>query len=145
MENVVGLVPAQKFGTVAGRIEVISKEPLRNVYSPSHQIDTKRSTETKTVVSFETNNNDNDFQLFYGLSEGDFGLSLLTYREAGKDGFFLLMLSPKDDVADREVVSKDIVFVLDTSGSMAEEGKMEKARSACFSAFARCGTATDLT
>src|SRR5438874_1675316 len=40
------------------------------------------------------------------------------------------MLSPKDDVSDRELVSKDIVFVLDTSGSMAEEGKMEKARKA---------------
>jgi Ca-activated chloride channel family protein len=40
------------------------------------------------------------------------------------------MLSPKDDIAERELVNKDIVFVLDTSGSMAEEGKMEKARSA---------------
>ena len=57
-------------------------------------------------------------------------MSLLTYREPGKDGYFLLMLSPKDDVSERELVNKDIVFVLDTSGSMADEGKMEKARSA---------------
>ncbi len=57
-------------------------------------------------------------------------MSLLTYREAGKDGYFLLMLSPKDNIAEREMVNKDIVFVLDTSGSMADEGKMEKARSA---------------
>ncbi len=28
------------------------------------------------------------------------------------------------------MVNKDIVFVLDTSGSMADEGKMEKARKA---------------
>lgn len=121
---------AQKFGTVSGRIEIIGKEALRNIYSPSHQIDVKQSSETKAVVSFEINNNDNDFQLFYGLSENDFGLSLLTYREAGKDGYFLLMLSPKDQLAERELVNKDIVFVLDTSGSMADEGKMEKARAA---------------
>ena len=120
----------QKFGTVSGRVEIVGKEALRNIYSPSHQIDAKQFGETKAVVSFETNNNDNDFQLFYGLSQNDFGLSLLTYREAGKDGYFLLMLSPKDDVAEKELVEKDIVFVLDTSGSMADEGKMEKARAA---------------
>jgi len=120
----------QKFGTVSGRIEIIGKEALRNIYSPSHQVDVKRSGETKASISFETNNNDNDFQLFYGLSQNDFGLSLLTYREAGKDGYFLLLLSPRENVSDTELVNKDIVFVLDTSGSMADEGKMEKARSA---------------
>jgi Ca-activated chloride channel family protein len=120
----------QKFGTVSGRIEIVGKEALRNIYSPSHQIDIKRTGESKAVISFETNNNDNDFQLFYGLSQSDFGLSLLTYRETGKDGYFLLMLSPKDDVGERELVNKDIVFVLDTSGSMADEGKIDKAKSA---------------
>lgn len=119
----------QQFGTVSGKIEIVGKEDLRNVYSPSHQIDVNRKGTTATV-SFETSKNDNDFQLFYGLSSGDFGMSLLTYREPGKDGYFLLMLSPKDNFSERELVNKDIVFVLDTSGSMAEEGKMEKASSA---------------
>jgi Ca-activated chloride channel family protein len=122
--------PTQKFGTVSGKIEIIGKEALRNVYSPSHQVEVSRRGETSATISFETNSNDNDFQLFYGLSNNDFGMSLLTYREPGKDGFFLLMLSPKDNLTERELVNKDIVFVLDTSGSMAEEGKMEKARSA---------------
>jgi Ca-activated chloride channel family protein len=129
-ENTPRNFPAQQIGTVSGKIEIVGKEALRNIYSPSHQIDVKRKSETGASVSFETKGNDNDFQLFYGLSSNDFGLSLLTYREPGKDGYFLLMLSPKDDVAERDLVNKDIVFVLDTSGSMAEEGKMEKARSA---------------
>jgi len=120
----------QKFGTVSGRIEIVGKQALRNIYSPSHQIEVKQTSETRATVSFETNNNDNDFQLFYALSESDLGISLLTYREPGKDGYFLLMLSPKDEMADREVVNKDIVFVLDTSGSMADEGKIDKARAA---------------
>lgn len=122
--------PVQKFGTVSGRIEITGKEALRNIYSPSHQLEVKRTGDTRAVVTFETTNNDNDFQLFYGLSGNDFGMSLLTYREAGKDGYFLLMLSPKDDLAETELVNKDIVFVLDTSGSMADEGKMDKARAA---------------
>ena len=130
VENIRGTMPPQRFGTVSGKIEITGKEALRNVYSPSHKIDVTNKGERAVSVSFETSDNDSDFQLYYGLSNDDFGMTLLTHREPGKDGYFLLMLSPKDDVADRELVSKDIVFVLDTSGSMAEEGKMEKARSA---------------
>ncbi len=123
-------LPQQRFGTVSGRIEISGKEALRNIYSPSHQIDTKRKGETAASVSFETKSNDADFQLFFGVSNNDFGMSLVTYREPGKDGYFLLMLSPKDNISERELVNKDIVFVLDTSGSMADEGKMDKARKA---------------
>lgn len=123
-------IQRQQFGTISGTVEIVGREALRNIYSPTHQIDTKMKGETTARVSFETKNNDTDFQLFYGLSNNDFGMSLVTYREPGKDGYFLLMLSPKADVSERELVNKDIVFVLDTSGSMAEEGKMEKARKA---------------
>jgi Ca-activated chloride channel family protein len=129
-ENVRRNMPAQKFGTISGRIEIVGREALRNIYSPSHQVEVKRKGETAATVSFETTSNDNDFQLFYGLSNNDFGMSLLTYREPGKDGYFLLQISPKDNVTESELVNKDIVFVLDTSGSMADEGKMEKARNA---------------
>jgi Ca-activated chloride channel family protein len=123
-------MPAQRFGTVSGKVEIVGREALRNVYSPSHDIEVKKKNERTASISFETNENDSDFQLFYGLSNADFGMSLLTYREPGKDGYFLLMVSPRDDVAERELVNKDIVFVLDTSGSMADAGKMDKARSA---------------
>lgn len=129
-ENARRNLPTQKFGTISGRIEIIGREALRNIYSPSHQVDVKRKGEQSATVSFETTNNDNDFQLFYGLSSSDFGMSLLTYREPGKDGYFLLQISPKDNITESSLVNKDIVFVLDTSGSMADEGKMEKARNA---------------
>ncbi|HSU25459.1 MAG TPA: VWA domain-containing protein, partial [Pyrinomonadaceae bacterium] len=130
IENVRRNMPEQTFGTVSGNVEIVAKDAIRNVYSPSHKIDVKNFGENRASISFETNKNDNDFQLFYGLSDDDFGLSLLTYREPGKDGYFLLTLSPKDDISESELVNKDIVFVLDTSGSMAEEGKIDKARSA---------------
>jgi Ca-activated chloride channel family protein len=121
-----------QIGSVAGRVEVESKEPLRNVYSPTHVIDVKRSSDRRSLVSFESQSGkeQQDFQLFYTISKEDFGLTLLTHREAGKHGYFLLMISPKDDWSDQEYSAKDVVFVVDTSGSMAEEGKMEKARSA---------------
>jgi Ca-activated chloride channel family protein len=124
--------PGARVGVFSGRVEIESKQALRSVYSPSHSIDIKRQGETKAVLTFESSdkNDQNDFQLFYGISDKDFGLSLLTYREAAKDGYFILTLSPKDNISEKELVNKDIVFVLDTSGSMADAGKMEKARGA---------------
>ncbi|HEX6731128.1 MAG TPA: VIT and VWA domain-containing protein [Pyrinomonadaceae bacterium] len=119
-------------GSVAGRIELESKEPMRNVYSPTHAIDIKRDNDRRSVVSFESERGKEpqDFQLFYTISKDDFGLTLLTHREAGRDGYFLLMISPKNDWSDQEYSAKDVVFVVDTSGSMSEDNKMEKAKSA---------------
>ncbi|HYY94886.1 MAG TPA: VIT and VWA domain-containing protein [Pyrinomonadaceae bacterium] len=119
-------------GAVSGRVEIAGREAVRNGYSPSHEIDVARKGEHEARVSFESKPGaePQDFQLFYTLSDADFGMTLLTHREPGKQGYFLLTVSPKDELAEAEYAAKDIVFVLDTSGSMAEEGKIEKARAA---------------
>src|ERR1041384_638612 len=119
-----------EIGTVAGRIEIDGKEPVRNIYSPTHAIAVKRNGDRLSVITFESGGEPQDFQMFYSLSREDFGMTLLTHREPGKDGYYLLMISPKDDWSEQEYTAKDVVFVLDTSGSMAEEGKIEKARAA---------------
>lgn len=120
-----------KIGTVSGRVELNSSAPLRNIYSPTHSVDVKRDNDRRSLISFEAAGDAHqDFQLFYTVSQEDFGVTLLTHREASRDGYFLLMISPKDDWSETEYSAKDIVFVLDTSGSMAEAGKMEKARAA---------------
>jgi Ca-activated chloride channel homolog len=119
-------------GTVSGRVEIEGREAVRNVYSPSHEIDVSRKGDRQARISFESkaDREPQDFQLFYTLSDADFGMTLLTHREPGKNGFFLLTISPKDEIAEQEYSAKDIVFVLDTSGSMSDAGKMEKARAA---------------
>ena len=121
-----------RIGSVSGHVELQSQSPLRNIYSPSHAVDIKHNGERRSLVSFETTGDKEpqDFQLFYTTSRDDFGLTLITHRETGKDGYFLLMISPKDDWSEQEYAAKDIVFVLDTSGSMSDSGKMEKARAA---------------
>ena len=119
-------------GRISGEVEIVSRVPIKGVYSPTHEIDTKRDGEGKARLSFEVRGtaNPRDFQLFHTLSDQEFGASLLTWREPGKDGYFLLLLSPRAVLEAREVSAKEVVFVLDTSGSMAEEGKMDKARAA---------------
>jgi Ca-activated chloride channel family protein len=123
---------SQVVGEVSGRVEIEAREPVRNVYSPSHEVEVSRRGERAARVSFESKAGQapQDFQLFYTLSDSDFGMTLLTYREPGKQGYFLLTISPKDNISEQEYAAKDVIFVLDTSGSMAEAGKMEKARAA---------------
>jgi Ca-activated chloride channel family protein len=119
------------FGQISAVVEISSKAAIKGVYSPSHEIDVRRDGERKARLSFESRGGaQNDFQLFYTLSDQDFGMSLLTYREPGKDGFFMLLVSPKSELDDREVSAKEVIFVLDTSGSMGEDGKMDKAKAA---------------
>ncbi|MBK9153832.1 MAG: VWA domain-containing protein [Chloracidobacterium sp.] len=122
--------PPQSFGTISGKITIEAKQPVRNIYSPTHKIEAKQGSGEASVVTFESSDNDNDLSLFYGLGGEELGISLLTHREPGKDGYFMLMLSPRAEDADARRISKDIVFVLDTSGSMSDEGKMDKARAA---------------
>ena len=123
---------SQVVGEVSGRVEIEGREPVRNIYSPSHEVEVSRRGERAARVSFESKAGQapQDFQLFYTLSDADFGMTLLTYREPGKQGYFLLTISPKDNISEQEYAAKDVIFVLDTSGSMAESGKMEKARAA---------------
>ena len=64
---------------------------------------------------------DKDFVLYYTPAGDDVGLNLLTYRPSGEDGYFLLLAAPKVEVDASKVVPKDVILVLDTSGSM--EGK----------------------
>jgi hypothetical protein len=119
-------------GRVSAEVEITSRIPIKGIYSPSHEIEVKRDGERKARLSFEVRASASqpDFQLFYTLSEKDFGMSLMTYREPGKDGYFMLLVSPKAELDSTEILAKDIIFVLDTSGSMAEDGKMEKAKAA---------------
>ncbi|HET8674940.1 MAG TPA: VIT domain-containing protein, partial [Blastocatellia bacterium] len=121
----------QPIGQIAASIEIVSPVDLKSIFSPSHKVSVNRHGERRATLSFEGTGEEaqKDFQLYYSLSEKEFGLSLLTHREPGKDGYFLLLISPKVNVGEQERAAKDVVFVFDTSGSMSGE-KIEKAKAA---------------
>lgn len=112
-------------------LDIASRTPIRAIYSPSHAIAVGRSGENQATASFEASGValDSDFDLFYGVADGDVGLSLLTHRPSGEDGFFLAMVAPRTELTDAEIAGKDVLFVIDTSGSMAGD-KIERARAA---------------
>ncbi len=109
---------------------VKSNIPIKSVYSPSHEIEVRRISDYKVEVSYEAEHvrPDTDFKLIYTISDDDIGVNLITHKE-GDTGYFLLMLAPKFQLDEGDVIEKDVVFVLDKSGSMAGE-KIEQAKDA---------------
>ena len=112
-------------------VNIDSKVPIKTIYSPTHEIGISRKGENHAVIGFEEYQSllDRDFVLYYGVSEKRFGLNLLTHAAADKDGYFMMMIAPQYDKKDMEIIARDVVFVFDTSGSMAGE-KIRQAREA---------------
>ena len=123
--------------SVSIKVDIDSRHELKSIYSPSHEIDTSRKGKHKAVVGFEDNNTlpDSDFKLFFASDseEGNpIGLELFTCRgkdkKDSKEGYYMMLLSPgawQDDA----VVAKDVIFAVDTSGSM-RVNKLEQAKAA---------------
>jgi Ca-activated chloride channel homolog len=109
-----------------------SAAPILNVYSPSHAITVARPDDREARVTFFDRRTtlDKDFTVYYSVSDKEIGLNLVTYRpDAAGPGYFMLLLAPKTTLQVERVVERDIVFVIDTSGSMAGE-KIKQARNA---------------
>jgi Ca-activated chloride channel homolog len=112
-------------------VNLHTKDPLRTVFSPTHNagITRKGLTEATANVRADHFSGLDDFRLFWVADKDDLGLRVLAHKGAAEeDGFFMLMGNPTGAAVEK-VVEKDIIFVLDTSGSMRGE-KIEQARSA---------------
>jgi Ca-activated chloride channel family protein len=103
-------------------IELRSRAAIKSVYSPTHDISVERIDDHHARVSYaeEGTRPDRDLVLYYSVSEKELGLNLMTYREGREPGFFLALMAPQVEI-DQAGLAKDILFLLDTSGSMKGE------------------------
>lgn len=116
---------------VSLKLDLETKRPLKSIYSPSHKVDIARHGDRHATVGFEARDikPDTDFQLLFATDPDEIGLNLMTWRAPGENGYFLLLASPGFEADTKQVIPKDVVFVLDTSGSMAGK-KLEQAENA---------------
>lgn len=109
-----------------------STASLRAIYSPSHDVAIEREGNQHAIVGYEAKDvrPDKDFDLYYSLGEEQ-AFHLISYREpdgSDSDGFFLALIAPEPEAPEHEI-AKDLILVLDRSGSMEGE-KFEQARQA---------------
>ncbi len=110
--------------SVSIKVDIASVEPIRAVYSPSHSISTTQPDQFHAIAGYEAGNitPDTDFSIYYstGTSEAFHLFSYKNMDPTDPDGFFMLLLAPKPELPDR-IISKDVILVLDHSGSMDGE------------------------
>ena len=122
---------AQPLEQASIRVAVQSADPVRAVYSPSHPIAVDRSDPQHFTAGWEARDvlPNANFELVYTVSANPIGLNVLSAWDAtAGEGTMMLLISP-GIVTDQPAVPKDVVLVLDTSGSMEGE-KLEQAREA---------------
>ncbi|MEE9391071.1 MAG: VIT and VWA domain-containing protein [Planctomycetota bacterium] len=117
---------------VSVQVAIETASELKTVFSSSHDIGKVRKGDRKMTCSYEAKNSDaeRDFQLYFSRNDRAFGLDLLTEKSGDGQGHFMMVLAPKQNFTADEILPKDVVFVVDTSGSMREDEKMEQAKNA---------------
>ncbi len=122
---------ARPLEQVSVDVTIKSKDAIKAVYSPSHKVAISRGSDYKALAGYEELNvkPDRDFDLYYSVSQDTIGLNLITYNDNTEDGFFVLLAAPQVQVDQSQIVSKDVIAVIDTSGSMDGE-KIRQAKDA---------------
>ena len=117
--------PVLKPGTRSGHdlslsVKIDAGVPIHDIRSTTQEIVVTNSKASQAEVHLkqETTIPNKDFILTYAVAGEDIRDAVLTHRN-GKHGFFTLLLQPPDRVKTDEVTAKELVFVLDTSGSMS--------------------------
>ena len=113
-------------------VNVKSTSAIKSVYSPSHTIDISRRGENEVVAGYEAKDvrPDTDFKLIYTTATDNVGLHVVTYRPDEKQDGYFVVLASAGEAKDQHVDAKDVLFILDTSGSMKDGNKIKQAKKA---------------
>lgn len=118
--------------TLSVKVSIKSEQAIQAIYSPTHSCEIIRKGDKEALVGFEARQNqpDSDFELYYGFAGETVAASVMSYREGSEAGYFLALLTPKIKLAEDEILPKDVIYVIDTSGSMLDDGKITQAKKA---------------
>jgi Ca-activated chloride channel family protein len=117
--------PVAKPGTRAGHdisleVKLDAGVPIDNLQSATHEIDLERPNAHQAALRLRSQAvlPNKDFILRYDVAGRRIDDAVLAHR-ARRGGFFTLILQPPERVTAEDVTPKELVFVIDTSGSMS--------------------------
>ena len=113
---------------VSLEVQLNAGVPIQSLISETHETEIERTADNSAVVRLQDNATipNKDFILKYQVAGERIDDALLAHR-TDRGGFFTLILQPPQRVAAEDVMPKELVFVIDTSGSM-QGFPFEKAR-----------------
>lgn len=113
------------------RVELIDQPGLRTIYSPNFGASVQRSGAegAEIVYNGADATPESFFDVYWGSDDSAVGANLLSYQPVEEDGYFALLVAPSIEQTDSVVAARDVVVVVDVSGSMEGE-KMDQARDA---------------
>ena len=130
---------AEKFLTkpvnqISLKISIDSENELKSIYSPSHKIDIEREGKKSALLSYKEKDilPENNFEILFSTHQDDessIGFDFITYKEKGNETGYYAMLISAGNWRPDTLIPKDVIFVLDSSGSMRVK-KLDQAKAA---------------
>ena len=103
---------------VSIHIDLEAGTVIPNLYSRTHTIEVTGDDKQKSITLADGRTIDNrDFVMRYQLAGKNTRPAFLTYNDS-KDGYFSLLIEPPASPKAKDITAREMVFVLDTSGSM---------------------------
>ena len=101
--------------------QIRSKNGMGPVYSSSHQVAIERPDSNTALVKLTGNNlaSENDLRIYYSPSKAEVAFRVIAHRVSeSEDGYFMLIGRADESLDKAKMPAKELVFVVDRSGSM---------------------------
>lgn len=124
--------PTLKPTEVKIQLDLKTAQALKTIYSPTHDPQINRKGDHQAQVNLTVKPTEvlkeKNFVLYFSQDNNAITLNTLNFQRPGEDGYFLMTLRAPETVKS-EAIPKDMVIVIDTSGSMGGE-KIKQAKAA---------------
>ena len=114
------LKPDQRAGhDIALAVKLNAGLSIKGLHSISHVIDTTNISDQQKVAKLHPADTipNKDFILRYEVAGNAPEMAVIPHRDE-RGGFFSLMIQPQREVTNDQVVPRELIFIVDTSGSM---------------------------
>lgn len=141
--NAQGEIDSRTTGKFAFNIDIKSEIPITELQSPSHADDfvITHPTDNYARASLEVSEGDlnHDVVIHYDIARPKTGIDLVASKHSDEPGYFMLSMTAGQEL--EELASgMDYMFVVDISGSMADDGKLQLSQQAVLSFIGALGS-----